>query len=281
MPAQNGVIPMKTIVQFVLAGALLLLAGFALFAQDSRAPRTDSETAAVAESDAMNRGAVLDDAALSEKLSRTMAAASQNQLHVVAIRETAMPGLLEVELNTGELLFSDRTGDFLVTGDLFRTSDRGLINLSAEARKLKVVEMIAAVPEEEMIIYRPDEVKASITVFTDADCTFCRKLHGDLEQILDAGIEVRYLAFPRGGPASTVYPKMISIWCSEDRNKVMTQAKNGQNIPERECDNPVLEHFELGNRVGISGTPAVVLEDGSVVPGYLDVERLRALVLAP
>ena len=216
---------------------------------------------------------------LHDKLSRAIAAASQGQLQVVSIRETPMVGLLEVRLNTGEVLFSDRSGEFIVSGDLFRASDAGLFNLSAENRKANIAELIAAVPEEEMIIYKPDQVKGTITVFTDADCTFCRKLHGDMDAILALGIEVRYMAYPRGGAASAVFPKMISIWCSEDRNRALDQAKSGQNIPNRECSSPVLKHYQLGNQVGISGTPALVLKDGTVVPGYLDVDRLSAVVL--
>jgi thiol:disulfide interchange protein DsbC len=218
---------------------------------------------------------------LHDKLSRSLAGASQGQLQVAGIRETPMAGLLEVELSSGEVLFSDRSGDFLITGDLFRTTENGLVNLSNETRKLKIIEMIAAVPQQEMIIYRPSEVKEVITVFTDVDCTFCRKLHGDIDEILARGIEVRYLAFPRGGAASDVFPKMISVWCSEDRQKTLTQAKNGQNLPERECNSPVLKHYELGNQIGISGTPALVLKDGTVIPGYLDVDRLVEVVMRP
>jgi thiol:disulfide interchange protein DsbC len=220
-----------------------------------------------------------DDALVKERLSQALAGASQGQLSVASLRETPMPGLLQVELNTGEVLFTDRTGEFLLTGDLFRTIEGGLVNLSNEARKQKTVELIAAIPEQEMIVFRPAEVKATIDVFTDVDCTYCRKLHGDIEEILSLGIAVRYLAFPRGGPSSAVFPKMVSVWCADDRKRAMTQAKNGQNLPERQCDNPVSSHFQLGNQIGISGTPAIVLQDGSVIPGYLDVERLAEIVL--
>ncbi len=220
-----------------------------------------------------------EDQALHEKLSRALAAASQGQLQLVSIRPSPVQGLLELELSSGEVLLSDSQGDFLLTGDVFRTTDNGLVNLSAERRQEQVVELVAQVPEEQMIIFSPEQTRATITVFTDADCTYCRKLHHDMDEILAHGIKVRYLAFPRGGAASAVYPKMISVWCSADRQRALTQAKNGQNLPQRECDNPVLEHFSLGNRLGISGTPALVLEDGTVIPGYLDVERLTAVVL--
>jgi thiol:disulfide interchange protein DsbC len=217
-------------------------------------------------------------AELRTKLTQTLGAATESDVQVVRISETALAGLVEVELSTGETLFSDREGGYLVTGDLFKASPDGLENLSAAARQGKVAEWIAAVPESEMIIFTPEEKKASITVFTDVDCTFCRKLHGELDAIMALGIQVRYVAYPRGGEASTAYPKMISVWCSDDRNKSLTQAKNGQNLPTRDCETPVLEHYNLGNKIGISGTPALVLEDGTVIPGYLDSQQLAGVV---
>ena len=216
--------------------------------------------------------------ALRAKLTATLSVATNNPMQIVSISETPCEGLVEVELSTGETLFSDRNGEFLVTGDLFRASETGLVNLSAAARQLKIVDWIAAVPEDQMIIFNPEETKATITVFTDVDCTYCRKLHGDLEAIMDLGIRVRYVAYPRGGEASTAYPKMISVWCSEDRNRSLTQAKNGQNLPTRDCENHILEHYNLGNKIGISGTPALVLEDGTVIPGYLDTTQLAGVV---
>lgn len=217
-------------------------------------------------------------AELRTKLTQTLVAATESDVQVVRITETPVAGLVEVELSTGETLFSDREGGYLVTGDLFKASADGLENLSAATRQGKVAEWIAAVPESEMIIFTPKEKKASITVFTDVDCTYCRKLHGELDAIMALGIQVRYVAYPRGGEASTAYPKMISVWCSDDRNKSLTQAKNGQNLPTRDCQTPVLEHYNLGNKIGISGTPALVLEDGTVIPGYLDSQQLAGVV---
>jgi thiol:disulfide interchange protein DsbC len=216
---------------------------------------------------------------LRTKLTATLVAATNANVEIVAISETPFQGLMEVELNSGEKLFSDREGNYLVTGDLFMASDSGLVNLSALGRQEKIAEWISAVPEDEMVIFVPQETKATVTVFTDVDCGFCRRLHGDLDAILALGIQVRYVAYPRGGEASTAYPKMISVWCADDRKRALTQAKNGQNIPARDCENPVLEHYNLGNRVGISGTPALVLEDGSIIPGYLEPERLAERVL--
>ncbi|MDX1492328.1 MAG: DsbC family protein [Pseudohongiellaceae bacterium] len=215
---------------------------------------------------------------LRDKLTKTLVAATNSSIEIVAISRTPFAGLIEIELNSGETLFSDEEGEYLVTGDLFKAQENGLVNLSAQAKQGKIADWIAAVPEQEMIIFEPEETKATITVFTDVDCTFCRRLHSEIEQILDLGIRVRYVAYPRGGEASTAYSKMISVWCSDDRQRSLTQAKHGQNLPTLTCDNHVLEHYNLGNKVGISGTPAIVLEDGEVIPGYLDSAKLAGVV---
>ncbi|MCB1664848.1 MAG: DsbC family protein [Pseudomonadales bacterium] len=217
---------------------------------------------------------------LKTNLAATLSAATGSAITINAVQETAFGGLIQVELSTGEKLFTDRSGEYLVTGDLYQAQSDGLVNLSAIERQKSVAQWIAAIPESEMIIFEPKQTRATITVFTDVDCAYCRRLHGDLEKNLANGIRVRYVAYPRGGEASEAYPKMINVWCSDDRQKSLTQAKHGQNIPSRECDNPVLKHYNLGNRIGISGTPAIVLEDGSVIPGYLEPDQLAANVFA-
>jgi len=167
----------------------------------------------------------------------------------------------------------------LFAGDLYQTTNSGLMNLSSKTRQLRTAERISAIPEDQMIVYSPeDETKATLTVFTDVDCTYCRALHKDVEALVAKGIEIRYLAYPRGGEAAGSYEKMISVWCSQDRHKSLTQAKNGQNLPTRDCETPVLEHYELGNQIGISGTPALIFPDGRLIPGYMDVDRLVAML---
>ena len=216
--------------------------------------------------------------ALRARLAISLEAASANQIQVLALNPTEMAEMVQVELSTGEILYTDISGEFLFAGDMFRSGPEGLINLSSQTRQARTVEKIAAIPAEEMIIFEPDESRAAITVFTDVDCQYCRALHRDMEKLLDLGIEIRYIAYPRGGAQAGSFQKMISVWCSDDRHKTLTQAKNGQNLPERECDNPVLEHYALGNEIGISGTPALILADGRVIPGYMDSERLAALL---
>ena len=218
------------------------------------------------------------DQSLRGKLEQAIEVASQGQLKIVSLKPTPLATIYEVELNTGEVLYSDISGDYLFAGDMYRAGDAGLVNISTRARQERSLTKIAAIPVDEMIIFTPDVVKASITVFTDVDCTYCRKLHSELDDLMEKGIEVRYLAYPRGGVEAASYDKMISVWCSNDRKKSLTQAKNGQNLPAGDCDSPVMAHHALGNELGISGTPALIFPDGTVIPGYMDADRLATML---
>jgi thiol:disulfide interchange protein DsbC len=131
---------------------------------------------------------------------------------------------------------------------------------------------------KDMIVYPVKEgqkKQASVTAFIDADCGFCHKLHEEIQKLADAGIELRYLAFPRAGVGSPTYTHMVSAWCSENRNEALNILMKGGEIPAKECSNPVADQFLLGQKLGISGTPTLFLEDGSVIPGYMPADKLE------
>ncbi len=228
---------------------------------------------------ALLQPALAQNESLRDRLHESIVAASGNQLEILTIRPTPIATIYEVELNTGELLYSDASGQYLFAGDMYQTTPDGLLNLSIATRQEANQRKVAEIPDAEAVIYQPEgEVKATVTVFTDVDCTFCRRLHGDREVLLDYGIRIRYLAYPRGGENAESYDKMISVWCSEDRHRSMNQAKSGQNLPSRDCETPVLAHYDLGNELGIQGTPALVFPDGRLIPGYVEPPRLAAML---
>jgi thiol:disulfide interchange protein DsbC len=121
-----------------------------------------------------------------------------------------------------------------------------------------------------MIIFKPaGATKAIMNVFTDIDCGYCRKLHQEVAELNALGIEVRYLAYPRAGIPSASYDKIATAWCAQDQQQTLTKAKRGESVATAVCaDNPVAEHYALGQRIGVAGTPAIVLMDGTLIPGY-------------
>lgn len=130
--------------------------------------------------------------------------------------------------------------------------------------------------KDTMIVFSPpeDKVKHTVTVFTDIDCFYCQKLHKEIAEYNRLGIKIRYLAYPRQGLQSPSYQKAVAVWCSKDKKAALTKAKNGEKLKPINCDNPVASHFALGNALGVRGTPALLLENGQLHPGYVPAAAL-------
>ncbi|MFQ5983630.1 MAG: DsbC family protein [Woeseiaceae bacterium] len=159
-------------------------------------------------------------------------------------------------------------GRYLMQGDLIDLDRQ--VNLSEASRDEARRELMSAIPEEHMIIFSPDEVKFTISVFTDVDCTYCRRLHSQINEYLEQGIRVRYLLYPRNGPTSQSWVKSERVWCSDNRNEALTLAKLDEEFQSRECDaSMVSKHYLMGQDVGLQGTPAIVFEDGQLISGYV------------
>ena len=189
------------------------------------------------------------------------------------------PGMYAIELTGGAILYGTADGQHFFSGDLFAVQD-DLLNLSELRRDQKRKQWMAQYSPDDMIVFPAvGAARGLIQVFTDVDCGYCRKLHAEMAQINELGIEVRYLAYPRSGVDSETYDKMVTAWCSKDRQVAITQLKAGDSLASKACENPVAEQFELGQQLGINGTPAIVLADGRLLPGYLPADRLAAAVL--
>ena len=164
-------------------------------------------------------------------------------------------------------------GRYLLQGDLIDLELQ--VNLSEQSRDEARRAMMSEIPKEHMIIFSPEEVKYSISVFTDVDCTYCRRLHSQIDEYLAEGIEVRYLLYPRNGPRSASWVTAEQVWCSDNRREALTLAKLDQEFQSRDCDAAMVStHYLMGQDVGLQGTPAIVFENGQLVSGYVPAQRL-------
>ena len=151
----------------------------------------------------------------------------------------------------------------------------GLVNLAENRRAKKRKALLDELAPEDMVVFSPSgETRTYVHVFTDVDCGYCRKLHQEMADINALGIEVRYLAYPRAGIGTPSHDKLVSAWCADNPNQAMTALKNGLTIPPAMCDNPTASQYELGQQVGVTGTPAIITADGRVLPGYMPAARL-------
>lgn len=218
-----------------------------------------------------------------EIISRALRAAQPN---LILQNATQIEGqnLYEVELTSGEILYSTPDGRYFIYGSMFEASPTGLVNLTAQRADVKRQALVATLDNKDMVVFASKgEEKAVVNVFTDVDCGYCRKLHREVPRLNELGITVRYLAYPRAGIYSDQkqtqftgsYKKLKSVWCDVDRPAAMSKAKATGFIKENlNCDAPIEAQFALGAEFGVRGTPAIVLSSGELVPGYMPAEEL-------
>jgi len=192
---------------------------------------------------------------------------------VAGLEPAPMPGLYEAVVG-GEVVYVTADGSFMLHGNLYDIRN-GLENLTENRISGLRKDAIAGLSEDQMVSFGPKDAEDTITVFTDIDCGYCRKLHGEMDKYNEKGIRVRYLFFPRSGPGGESFRKAVSVWCADDRQAAMTAAKKGEAIEQKECENPVLDHYKLGRELGVTGTPAIVLDSGEMLPGYIPADRLK------
>lgn len=191
------------------------------------------------------------------------------------LRATPVAGIYEISHGT-QVSYVTADAKYVFSGDLYQiTAGSDFPNLSDQRRNELRRELIAAVPESEMIIYGKADSPHTITVFTDIDCPWCQRLHSEIDEYNRLGVRVRYLFFPRSGPDTESWHKADTVWCSDDRKKALTRAKEGDELKLAECPgSPVARDYALGREVGVTGTPGLVLDSGELVPGYLSPPQL-------
>ncbi|MFZ3152712.1 bifunctional protein-disulfide isomerase/oxidoreductase DsbC [Pseudomonas sp.] len=200
-------------------------------------------------------------------------------LPIEAIAESPMPGVYQVELAGGRQLYTSADGQFLLQGYLFQVKDGKPVNLTEAAENRGVAKLMDAIPTAEMVVFAPKQPKTHITVFTDTDCGYCQKLHSEVPELNRLGVEVRYLAFPRQGLESAAAKELSNVWCAKDQQDAMNRAKSRQGVADAQCDSPVAKQYALGQMIGVSGTPAIVLANGKIIPGYQPAPQLAKIAL--
>jgi thiol:disulfide interchange protein DsbC len=209
-----------------------------------------------------------------EQLTKEELAAKLPGVEARDISESPLEGIYLITLGSN-VAYLTADGRYLLQGELYdlETSE----NLTEKTRSAARIGILADVERDEMIVFSPrnGEVRHTVTIFTDIDCGYCRQFHRDIDKVTELGIEVHYLFYPRTGPATDSWSKADNVWCADNRNDALTQAKLGVRLPDVSCgETPVQEHFELGQRVGVRGTPAVYTASGELIGGYLTPAQL-------
>ncbi len=194
---------------------------------------------------------------------------------VASMEKTPINGIHEIVINSGrggEVYYISEDGKYLLNGNMIDTTSREDLTENKKSGIRK--DLVAQFGKNQRIDFLPKDMKHHVTVFTDIDCGYCRKLHNQIDEYNKLGIGISYLFYPRAGLKSPAYDKAVTVWCSDDRQEAMTNAKSGISLENKTCDNPVEAQFKAGQSAGVTGTPAIVLENGKLMPGYLPPEKL-------
>ncbi len=192
-------------------------------------------------------------------------------VQIDSVKSTPVDGLYQVLIGP-DVVYMTRDGNYVFKGDLLDINERR--NLTEDVRADVRVKLLNGINKNDYIEFASEKIKDAIYVFTDVDCGYCRKLHRDVPELNSLGISVRYLAYPRAGVESATGREMSNVWCADDRQKALTAAKNQESIEAKSCNDPVAEQYELGQRLGVRGTPAIYLQNGRMLPGYMPPNEL-------
>lgn len=188
------------------------------------------------------------------------------------VSSSPVPGLYEVTMG-GLIAYVSADGKYLVSGNIYDLETE--VNLTATRRNAARAKALASLRDDQMIVFSPENPKMTVTVFTDVDCGYCRKFHNHIADLNKAGVRVRYMMFPRTGPETESWRKAEGVWCSPDRKDALTRAKKGDPIKAKNCgDAAITAQYEMGEELGVEGTPAVFTQSGDYIGGYLTPEQL-------
>lgn len=205
---------------------------------------------------------------LVEERIRTLAPSAQS----IAVSETPMEGILQVQVG-GEIVYATDDGKYLLQGRVIDLETREDLTETAKSTIRKNI--LEGLDTESQITFATEKPVYDLTVFTDIDCGYCRKLHSQMAEYNEQGIAIHYMAFPRAGVGSASYDKAVSVWCADDQQAALTAAKAGQDPEPKQCENPVEKQYQLGQELGVTGTPALLTADGQLIPGYVPPATLR------
>lgn len=259
-----------SLVVIFAAAVAFFTKGFQLFGSEN------SDASVSSEQNAAKTGSILTPDAIKSHLENKL-----EGIEVTGVAVSPMDGFYQVFYG-GQVLYVSFDGKFIMSGNLLGLSAAQPVNLTEIAVAEKAAERspqraasIAAITEDDMVVFKAPNEEFEITVFTDVDCAYCRKLHKEVPQLNELGVTVRYLAFPRAGLGSSAHKKLESVWCSEDKLAAMNLAKLERKFSSNSCESPIPSQYKLTRELRLSGTPAVILPDGELISGYMPYNDLH------
>ena len=193
------------------------------------------------------------------------------------VSKSPIPGLYEVRIGN-EIVYTDEQGSYLIQGSIIDTRTRTDLT-QARVDKLSAVDF-AKLPLADAIVWKQGSGARKLAVLADPNCPYCKRFEKDLGNVKD--VTVYTFLYPVLGGDSP--DKSRNIWCAKDSARVWRDWMVDGKTPPRsmgQCDASAIErNTELGRRHRITGTPTLLFEDGSRVPGAVPADQLERRLTA-
>ena len=213
-----------------------------------------------------------------ENLKNKIAKILPQGLPINFIETSLLPDFYVVNVANNQILYVSKSFEFVLAGEVIQLKEGQITSLNDKYQTKLVKNILSTINSKESINFVSNKEKYKLTIFTDISCGYCRLLHSEIDSYLKEGLTINYLAFPRDGLNGSVYKDMMSAWCSKNPKQSLTMLKNGEEIEELQCNNPVSDHFRKGSLLGITGTPTIILEDGRTFSGYIPANELINII---
>ena len=182
----------------------------------------------------------------------------------------------EIIINN-QIYYATNDGKYLIIGNVIDLQTKESITENTKMKQK--LSIINSIEKENLVIYKPEETKHVLTVFTDTSCPYCQKLHNEVPRLLENGIEVRYILFSRNGDGVEAYKQLASAWCSKNKEEAVESLFEGDILDDVDiCENPLNKNSEYASLLSVEGTPTIFLEDGRVIPGYQNSEKIITFI---
>lgn len=186
------------------------------------------------------------------------------------VNKSPIPGLYEVV--TGDHIFyTDKTAQYLIDGSMFDLKARRNIT-QARSQQLFAIDF-SKLPFDIAVKKVKGNGSRKMAYFTDPDCGWCKKLEHDLQNVTDVTLYLFISTYIGGNDSAE---KAQAIWCSADRVKAWDDLMlNGVQPAPGKCNAPTAQVMELGSKLRVNGTPALIFANGVINPGYMPAAELN------
>ena len=214
---------------------------------------------------------------LREKLIQSEAWNSLN-LGIVEIQASPVTDFYTAILSNNEITYIHKSGKYLFSDVLLLLEGDEAIRYTEQVKRAQRKKVFTSEKLASIDFVPPEGTQHVAYVFTDITCGYCRQLHNEMDGYHEEGIEIRYLLWARAGHDSNPHREMESAWCSKNPQAALTRLKQGKRIIAASCTNNLAEIYSIASKLQISGTPAIILENGTLIPGYVEPARLAEVI---